>query len=291
MSSELLVALSEAMGRGIASRLADKLPLLPPTLVIALSEDAARVMLQVFEHQLLGTASKGGERRRPDDKSESRLKEGIRSLCEPGKLTGDILRVALGPAIGEQDQLDALDRLGSGPFSRGCLFHPDRWHGTLEQAFSQYRQTRDESYSAAWRSLAEPAVLVAARGLKDNPPDNFIKEIYAYPRREARKEVEHHLLDGQTLEEYRGRGELPWPEDSTREALELEAGIAESWAEMVDGSIDLARVLFSLPVEDAELMRRRLRGDGFDEIAEDTGEKAGAFRVRWHRLRKKLRQL
>ena len=194
MSSGLLLALTESMGREIASRLAAKLapPPLPPALVVAMGEYPASLTSQVFEHHLLGAPLDEGKRCRPDDEFDTVLKRQARSMCEPGGLIGDILRVGLGPPISQQDQLDGLGRLVTGSFSRGHLFYPLRWRGTLERAFAQ--QGWGDTYQAAWRLLAGPALHFALRQLEPITFDNLYMELYPHLRLETRKGVERALL-------------------------------------------------------------------------------------------------
>lgn len=288
MSSGLLLALSESMGREIASRLAEKLtpPPLPPALVVAMAEYHASLTSQVFEHHLLGAPLDEEKRRRPDDEFDTVLKQQARSMCEPGGLIGDILRVGLGPPISQQDQLDALGRLVRGPFSRSHLFHPGRWSGILERAFAQ--QGWGDRYQANWRFLVGPALQRVARQLEAIAFDNLYMELYPHLRRETRKGVERALLDGETFDEYVGRSVAQMPEPP--EGLALEAEQAERFEVLIDTRIDVIRALPRLSESQRDAMLMDWAGWDVAEAATKLGIRKDTFRKRRQRARVKLRE-
>lgn len=288
MSSGLLLALSESMGREIASRLAERLtpPPLPPALVVAMGEYHASLTSQAFEHHLLGAPLDEEKRRRPDDEFDTVVKRQARSMCEPGALIGDILRVGLGPPISQQDQLDAQGRLVRGPFSRGHLFHPGRWWGILERAFAQ--QGWGDRYQANWRFLVGPALQRALRQLEPIAFDNLYMELYPHLRRETRKGVECALLDGQTLDQYLGRNVVQMPEPP--EALALEAELAERFEALIELRIDLTRALSRLSESQRDAMLMHLAEWTVAEAATKLGISEGTYRKRRQRARVKLRE-
>jgi len=161
------------------------------------------------------------------------------------------------------------------------VFHINRWGGSLEFAFRSYSEESGLSEEAAWRYLAMSAVFSVARRV----PGNLIaSHLYLYMRCEARKEIERALLNGQTLDEYQGRGEQPWPEEpeeDTPEALALEARIAEEMRDSAEKYLDTQRALAAVV---AALTPKEL-----EAVLTEGGD--DAMRASRYRAMKKLKKL
>jgi len=167
----------------------------------------------------------------------------------PGTFGGDVMLVWKGDQSGQDEALNRLMRY----FPRGVVFHSQRWE-LLREHYRRYCE--EAGYSPqngeAWHSLGRPALFAAIR---DAPDDKPIGEYPHFLRREARKEIERTLLDGETLDEHLGRGGVPMPEEETPEALALESRLIQELGELAEIRVDVLRALTPLTPAEREAIK------------------------------------
>jgi len=195
---------------------------------------------------------------------------------QPGRFQGDVL--ILRSNDDPEAVQAALDRLLERYFQRGAVFHTRRW-ALLEPAFQQYRAEAGPegvslSFASAWRMAASPALYMAGREIPDNLNLDYA---YRWLRRQVRARIEQALLDGATLDEYRGRQEAPLPDEDTPEALKLEAEMAAQLGAAAGLTMEQLRLLQELaPIlgKLTPLEREALQSDATDDATRQRRSRA-----------------
>ena len=135
------------------------------------------------------------------------LREG---LLAPDSFYGDLYRARTA------NDTEALARLAGKYFTRGAVFHPNRW-ARLEAHFAERRG--DASFHQAWQDLAMPALALAVKEVPGYLP---LGQVYQWLRGHVRTEIECDLLDGRTLD---ARGEVLLEDTPEAQALEREVQV------------------------------------------------------------------
>jgi len=129
----------------------------------------------------------------------------------------------------EQGVERTLSRLLAGPFSRGRVFHTDRWNQNnreLERAFQRRRrELGDVSFKEAWRAIAG-SVLTAALLSEEMPESGKRIE---WVLRYLQHEIEKDLLHGRTTDA-KGEALIEESEEAKRrlKEVEIEAAMRET---------------------------------------------------------------
>lgn len=189
----------------------------------------------------------------------------------------------------EIDVNSALERLAGEFFPRGAVFHTKGWHVTLDRAFRDRQVAEDVTFGTLWYGRLVPVGLLAA--IPGMPGDTRLKDIYAWVRRELRKDIERNLLSGQTLEEFLGRGEVPWPEPGTPQALALQRRYTRNFTRLVDMRLDIFNALSSLSAREARAVLAQSYGIRDEELEAKGDGTCAAIRKRRERAKRKLRVL
>lgn len=122
------------------------------------------------------------------DKQLNAAADNLAPFCASGGLLADLL-VALSPKVTDPERTEAASRLAKKTFSKGRLFHPNRWSGELSQAF-QKEYLPGRTWDEAWHDLLVPLLLTAVHLPQQERPI----PLFAAVRRYLRREVECSLL-------------------------------------------------------------------------------------------------
>ena len=206
------------------------------------------------------------------------IEEARALLLDLDTFFGDVFIVA---GRREGDQEAALDRLTRGDFSKGNVFHPNRW-SLIEPRFWEYQQVYG---SNPWQHLVASALQIAYSRIEDTPEGRS----YQWLHNETRKEIERALFDGETLDEHLGRQgqRLVWLPDSP-EMLAREAEVAAELAQIREIRLEAHEILSNLGPKDRELAEFIADGYALVDIAKLWGVQPEAVRKRWQRLRERL---
>jgi len=184
--------------------------------------------------------------------------------------------------------LAALEELGGGFYPRGAVFYDKSWYGTLDRAFRDRQVAEDVKSGTLWHRLLIDGLIVAIRAM---PGATRLGEVFRWVRREARKDIERNLLSGQTLEEFLGRGEVPWPEPVTPQALALQRRYTRNFTRFVDIRLDIFNALSTLSARDARAVLAPEYGIRDEELEAKGDGTCAAIHKRRERAKRKLRVL
>lgn len=122
--------------------------------------------------------------------------------------------------------------------------------------------------------MAGEALYVAARELPGNLDLHYG---HRWLRRRVRTRIERALLDGLTLDQYRGRAEVAWPDEDTPEALRLDAELAAQLGAVTGMTLERSRLLQELKPILATLtplQREALESDATDDATRQRRSRA-----------------
>lgn len=214
----------------------------------------------------------------------------VRETVGPGTFWGDLLRA-------HKNDAESLQRLAeSRPFSRAALFDPARWAQFRPHFENEHRANKDKepplsSWRQTWSLHCVPSLRLA---IAEIPGTAALTEVYPILRCETRMNIERSLLDGETLDQHKGRDVEDYLEDETPEAQRQQAEILRQGQDLIrlaELQVDVERSLAKLALAEQEAVAARVYGIEDEVLAARDGVTVDAIRQRRHRARKKMQRV
>lgn len=205
----------------------------------------------------------------------------------PGTFFGDFFRVLQPKRERGPGWVEEAEGLIGRYFSRGRVFHADRWGAGVGEAFERERRRRGISSQKLWMDLAKGPLFIAVTELlpKGEDIDISVGEVYKRVRARMRESVETELL-GDTLDSKREvpleEEDLPLPDDI----------LAFETADLrMDLLLAVKRLKASGHLDDVTLfLKHELLEVPYADLAQEGGLKEPAVRKRASRAKAALRK-